>query len=82
MTCGDLAVDAVLIVSTVGSERGDRAFHLIQQDPNLRGVVDVAGGQNCRRDLPGVGIHGDVQLAPGPVCLRAVLLEQPFACAA
>ncbi len=82
ITRGDLAIDAVLIVSTVGSERGDRAIDLIEQRPDLRGIVDVAGGQRRRRDLPGVGIHGDVQLAPGPPCLRAVLLEQPFARAA
>ncbi len=79
MTCGDLAMDAVLIVSPVGGERGDRAIHLIEQGPDLRGIVDVAGGQRSRRDLPGVGVHGDVQLAPIPACLRSMFLEQPFA---
>ncbi len=82
MTCSDLAVDAVLIVGTVGSERDDRVDYLIEQSANRQGIVHVAGGQRRRGDLPGVGIHGDVQLAPGPPCLRAVLLEQPFATAA
>ena len=78
MARGDLAVDALLIIGAVGGERGDPAIHLIEQSPDLRGVIDVAGGQRGRRDLSGVGVHGNVQLAPGPSCLRAVLLEQPF----
>jgi len=61
MTGGDLAIDAVLVVSPVGGERRDRAIHLIEQGPDLRGVIDVARGQRRRRDLPGVGVHRDVQ---------------------
>ncbi len=79
MTRGDLAVDAVLIVGAVGGERGNRAIHLIEQGADLGRIVDVAGGQRGRRNLPGVGVHGNVQLAPRPPCFRAVLLEQPFA---
>ena len=82
MTRDNLAVDAVLIVSTLGGERGHRTVYLIEQGANLRGIVDVVGGQRGRLDLPGVGVHGDVQLAPGPPCLGSVLLEQPFAGAA
>ena len=82
MTRDNLAVDAVLIVSTVGGERGHRTVHLIEQGTDLRGIVDVVGGQRGRLDLPGVGVHSDVQLAPGPPCLRSVLLEQSFAGAA
>ena len=82
MTCGDLTVDTVLMVSTVGGERGDRAIELFKQVPNLRGTVDVAGGYRRRCDLSSVGVHGDVQLAPRPPCLCAVLLEEPFARAA
>ncbi len=78
----DLAEHAVLIVSTVGSERSNRAIHLIEQSADLGGIADVAGGQRRRLDLSGVSIHGDVQLAPRPPCLRAVLLEQPLARAA
>ncbi len=82
MMRGDLLIVTVLVASTVGGERRDRATHLIEQGPNLRGIVDIAGGHRRRRDLPGVGVHGDVQLAPGPPCFRAVFLEQPFAGAA
>ena len=79
MTRGDLAIDAVLVVSAVGGERGERATHLIEQGTDLRSIVDVAGGQNCRGDLAGVGVHGNMRLAPRPPCLRAVLLKQPLA---
>ena len=39
MTGGDLAINAVLVVSTVGSERCDRATHLVEQGPFLRRIV-------------------------------------------
>ena len=79
MTRGDLAIDAVLVVSAVGGERGERAINLIEQGTDLRSIVDVAGGQNCRGDLAGVGVHGNMRLAPRPPCFRAVLLKQPLA---
>lgn len=60
MTRDDIAVDTVLIVSTVGSQRGDGALHLIEQSANLRGIVHVTGGQRSRRDLAGVSVDGDV----------------------
>ena len=61
MACSDLPVDAVLVVSAVGGERRDRTIHLIEQGPDLRGVVDVAAGDRRRRDPSGVGVHGDVE---------------------
>ena len=64
MSRHDLTVNAVLIVSTVGSERRDWAIYSIEQGPNLRGIVDVVGGDRRGRNPPGVGVHGDVQLAP------------------
>ena len=76
MTRHDLTVDAVLIVSTVGGKLRDRAIHLIEQEPNLRGIIDITGGQRRRRDLPNVGVHGNVQLAPRPPGFRAMLLKQ------
>ena len=39
----DLAIDAVLIVRTAGSERRDRAIYLIERRSSLRGIVQVAG---------------------------------------
>ena len=73
ITDGDLAIDAGLVVSTVGGERRDRAINLVEQSADLRGIVDVIGGQRRRRDLPSVGVHGDVQLAPGSPDLCAML---------
>ena len=52
ITGSGLAIDAVLVVSTVGGERRDRAINLIEQGPDLRGIIDVAG---CDR-----GIASDV----------------------
>jgi hypothetical protein len=79
MTRGDLAVDAILVVSAVCGERCDQTTHLIEQGPDLRGIADIAGGQRRCCDLPGVGVHRNVQLAPGPPCLCSMLLKQPFA---
>jgi hypothetical protein len=67
------------IVSTVASDGGNRTIYLIEQRANLRCMVDGAV-RRCRRDdLPGVRVHSDVELAPRPPCLCAVLLKQPFA---
>jgi hypothetical protein len=82
MTRSDLAGDAVPIVSTVGSEGGNRTIYLIEQRANLRRIVDVAVRQRRPDDLPTVGVRSDVALALGPPCLGAVPLKQPFARAA
>lgn len=65
-------------MGTIGGERGERTC-LVKQGADLGGVVDVAGAQRGRDDPPGVGIHPDVPLAPGPTRARAVLLEQSLA---
>jgi hypothetical protein len=82
MPRGDLAVDTVLIIRTVSGERGDRTTDLIEQRAGLGGVIDVVGGQRRRRELPGVGVHTDVQITPGTARPCAVLLDQPLARAA
>ncbi len=64
MASSDLAIDAVLIVSTVSGERRDRAIDPVEQRRNLRSIVDIAGRHCHRRNLSGVGVYGDVQLAP------------------
>ena len=64
MASSDLAIDAVLIVSTVSGERRDRAIDPVEQRRNLRSIVDIAGRHCRRRNLSGVGVYGDVQLAP------------------
>ena len=56
----DFTVDAVSIVSTVGGERRHWAIYLIEQGADLGHVIDIAGGQRCRGDLPGVSVDGDV----------------------
>ena len=40
------------------SEMG-RRVEVIEQGPNLRGVIHVVGGQRRRGDLPGVSVGGD-----------------------
>ena len=64
MSRHDLTVDAVLIVSIVGGERRHRAIYLIEQGADLGRVIDIAGGQRCRRNPSSVGVNGDVQLTP------------------
>lgn len=76
------AVDAVLVIGAVAGERGDRPFHLVQQRTNLGGIIDIVCRQCSGNDLAGVGIHTDVQLAPGPAGPGAMLLDEPFARAA
>jgi hypothetical protein len=46
---GELAIDAVLVVRTVGGERSDGIIDLIKQRADLRAVIDVVGHQR-RRD--------------------------------
>ncbi len=46
---------------------------MIEQGTDLGAVVDVFVGQRCCDDLAGVGVQADVQLAPRPARLGAVL---------
>src|SRR3954468_1435069 len=68
-----------VILPAVAGERGDRSVSLVEQGPNLRAVIDIVGGKLRRNDLPGVGIHAEVELSPGPARFGAMLLDQPFA---
>lgn len=77
MTRCDRAVDAVLVVGTIGGGQFDRASHLIDQDPNQGDVVDVARDRR-RRNLTDTGVHRDVQAAPRPPRHRPAFLDQPF----
>src|SRR3954452_11536219 len=79
MARGDPAVDTLLIIRAVAGQRGDRSVYLVEQGTNLRTIIGVPVGQHRRDNLPGVGIHADVQLSPGPARAGAVLLDQPFA---
>ena len=56
MTVGNLAINAVLVVSTVSGERRDRTVNLIEQGADLGRVIDIAGGQ--RRRCKPAGLYG------------------------
>src|SRR3712207_8516589 len=55
-----------LIIRAVAGERGDRSVDLVEQGTDLRAIIGIPVGQHRRDDLPGVGIHTEVQLSPGP----------------
>ena len=82
MALGDHGGHAVLVVSAIGGERRRRCRHLVEQGADRGTVVHLLRGQHRRDDLAGVGVHADVQPAPGPARLGAVLLDQPLARAA
>jgi hypothetical protein len=82
MTLGHCGGNAFLVVGAVRGKRGHRCRHLVEQGANLGAVIDVVGGQRHGDNLAILGIHADVQLAPGPACFGAVLLQQPLARAA
>src|SRR3954454_3801186 len=63
----------------VERDGGDRVRDLVQQGPDLGGVVFVAVGQGGGHDPAGLGVHAEMELPPRPVPLGAVLLDQPLA---
>src|SRR3954462_7578777 len=79
MALGNTAVDTLLIIRPVASQRGDWAVGLVEQGTDLRAIIGILVGQHRRDDPPGVGIHADVELPPGPARAGAVLLNQPLA---
>src|SRR3954451_22717886 len=66
------------ILRAIAGQRGDRAVGLVEQGADLRAIIGILVGQHRRDDPPGVGIHADVQLSPGPARAGAVLLDQPL----
>ena len=79
MVLADGAVDTRLIVGSITGEGREWTCDLVEQGLNLRAIIDIAGGQLGGEDLSRLGIHADVQLAPGPAPLGAMLLDQPLA---
>ncbi len=75
------------VVGAVRSHGGDAALCLPEQAWCLGCIVCIALGQNVGSDLAGVGVHGDVELAPlstgavVPVRIPLALPEQLQACA-
>ncbi len=45
---------------------------MIEQGADLGTIISIVGGQQGGDDLPGAGVHAEVQLAPGPARLGAV----------
>src|SRR5665213_1386240 len=79
MAARDLTVDAIVVVCSVGGERADRTIDLVKQSADLRAVINIIRGQRRRDDLAGVDVNTDVQFAPRPAPVRAMLLDQPLA---
>jgi hypothetical protein len=76
---GHVGVNALLVVRAVRREGGDRGLDLVQQGPDLGGVVFVAVGQGGGHDPAGLSVYAEMELPPRPAPFRAVLLDQPLA---
>ncbi len=70
-------VDAAIIVSTIADEGGEAPCVFDQRGDDAC-IIDLPGRQ-LRRDDLAVAVDSDVQLAPLPAGLRAVLRALPFA---
>ena len=70
------------VIAAVAHEELDRLGDLVEQGLDLRGVIDVAVGQDGGDDPAGHRVKADVQLAPGAPLAGAVFLDQPLARAA
>src|SRR5215207_2168417 len=73
----DRTVYELAIVSAIGHDARDLSLDLLEQNWHLAGISGFLAGQHTRNDLAGLGINGDVQLAPGPAG-SAVLFAIPF----
>src|SRR5512135_42291 len=71
-------VDLGLVVRPVGGRFGDRPLDLIQQIAEHLGVGDTGLGDHRRLDLVALGVHRQVELAPGATLGRAVLADLPL----
>ena len=74
---GHSIVDSILIVGTVGDDGGERIVDLVEQGAEFSGIVDFLAGQGRSDNRAGFGIDAQVQLAPGPAALGAMLLHSP-----
>src|ERR687897_609990 len=75
-------VHAGSVIAAVAQEDLHRLGDLVEQGLDLRGVIDVAVGQDGGDDPAGHRVEADVQLAPRAPLAGAVFLDQPFARAA
>ena len=75
----DSLVGGIAIIRAVRQYRGNRAIDLVEQRADQGSIALVRGGQLGGQDVAAVGIDGEVQPAPAPARLAAVLLLQPLA---
>jgi hypothetical protein len=66
------------VIGTIRRRACDRGADLFKQDRYLPGIVSAVVGQHAGDDLTGVGVHGEMKLAPGSAS-AAVLLFVPLA---
>src|SRR3954447_17337757 len=72
-------VHAGSVIAAVAHEELDRLGDPVEQGADLRGVIDVAVGQEGGDDPAGHRVEADVQLAPGAPPAGAMFLDQPLA---
>jgi hypothetical protein len=74
----DGAVNWLSIICAISKYCGNRAVDLVEQRADQRRIAVVRGGQFRGEDLTAVGIDRQVELAPAPARLAAVLLVPPL----
>jgi hypothetical protein len=70
-------VHAGSVIAAVAQEEFNWLGDLVEQRPDLGGVVDVAVGQDGGHDPAGHRVEADVQLAPRAPLAGAVFLHSP-----
>src|SRR3954470_16269383 len=80
LAAGDSLVHGLAVVRAVGRHGRDLALDLPEQRRHLTGIIDSIVGQHAGDELAGIGIDGDMELAPGPA-RPTVLLLVPLALA-
>ena len=63
MALGDRRVHVLPVLPAVAGERGDRPLALIEQRPDLRAIIAIAGRQLGRGDRAGRRVHAECSFA-------------------
>jgi len=74
LVVGDGLVHWFPIISAVRHHGGDRTLDCPEQRRHLARVIRGVVGQAAGDDFAGIGINGEVQLAPGTACPTVLLL--------
>jgi hypothetical protein len=74
----DRLVSGSAIIRAIGRHLGNLTVNLIEQRRYLRRIVGVLIRQGLRHDHAAIGINCQMQLAPCPARLRAMLRLQPL----